>query len=132
MNTLLDNYDAMHLVNSKDMLVPGSFVPNQGGIVKSGISSILIKGYGSRIIRKILDRARGPGTEDLVLSRVALVKGFHVNIVSEALLLKQNVWYSSYNCSLNYSEPGNSVIVKKLKRRFQLVFIEYKLLNSCS
>jgi len=53
-----------------------------------------------------------------VLLRVALIKGFHVNIVSEALLLKQNVWYSSYNCSLNYSKLRNSVIVKKLKRRF--------------
>ena len=57
MNTLLNNYDAMHLVNNKDMLVPGSFVPNQGGIIKLGILSILIKGYGSRIIQKILDRA---------------------------------------------------------------------------
>jgi hypothetical protein len=118
MSTLLDNCGAMHLVNSKDMLILGSFVPNQGGIVELGILSILIKGYGSRIIRKILDRAQGLGTEDLVLSRVALVKGFHVNIVSEALLLKQNVWYSSYNCFLNYGELGNSVMVKKLERCF--------------
>jgi hypothetical protein len=57
MSTLLDNYGAMHLVNSKDMLVLGSFVLNQGSIVKLGILSILIKGYGSKIIQKILDRA---------------------------------------------------------------------------
>ena len=27
-STLLDNYSVIHLVNSKDILVPGSFVPN--------------------------------------------------------------------------------------------------------
>jgi hypothetical protein len=53
-----------------------------------------------------------------VLLRVVLIKGFHVNIVSEAFFLKQNVWYSSYNYSLNYSELRNSIIIKKLKRRF--------------
>jgi len=42
-------------------------------------------------MRKILDGAWGLGMEDLVLLKVALVKGFHVNIVLEALLLKQNV-----------------------------------------
>jgi len=56
-STLLDNYSIIYLVNSKDMLILGSFVPNQGGIIKLGILSILIKGYGSRIIQKILDRA---------------------------------------------------------------------------
>jgi hypothetical protein len=131
-STLLDNCGAMHLVNSKDLLEPGSFVPNKDSIVESGISSIPIEGYGSRIMRKVIDGVRGPGTEDLVLSEVALVEGFHVNIVSEALLLKQSVWYSGYDCSLNYGEPGDSVMVKKLERRFQLVFMEYKPLNSCS
>ena len=63
----------------------------KGSIVESGVSSILIEGYGSRIMQGVIDRARGLGTEDLVLLEVALVESFYVNIVLEALLLKQNV-----------------------------------------
>ena len=67
-----------------------------------------------------------------MLLEVALVEGFHVNIVLEALLLEKKVWYSSFNCTFKYKEPSNSIVIKKLERRFQLVFVEYKRLSSYS
>ena len=70
--------------------------------------------------------------EDLVLLEVALVKGFYMNIVLKALLLKKKVQYSSFNCTFKYKEPSNSIIIKKLECYFQLVFVEYKRLSSYS
>jgi hypothetical protein len=43
------------------------------------------------VISRIIDRARGLVTEDLVLSNIVVVKGFYVNIMSEARLLKASV-----------------------------------------
>ena len=43
------------------------------------------------MISRIIDRVQGLVTEDLVLSDVVVVEGFHVNIVSEARLLKAGV-----------------------------------------
>ena len=131
-STLLDNCGSMHLVNSPDLLDPGSFERTKGRTVEAGVSSIPISGFGKRTMKNLLNGARGPGTEDLVLSEVALVEGFHVNIVSEALLLEKKVWYSGFDCTLKYGEPSNSVVIKKLERRFQLVFVEYKRLSSYS
>ena len=58
-STLLNNYSAIHLVNSKDLLELGSFVPKKGSIVELGVSNIPIKDYGSRIIQGVIDGARG-------------------------------------------------------------------------
>ena len=47
---------------------------------------MLIIGRGKRVIKNVFNGARGPLTVDLELQEVAVVEGFHVNIVSEALL----------------------------------------------
>jgi hypothetical protein len=126
-STLLDNCGAVHLVNSKEMLVPGSFRKSGAAdFVDAGTQSIPIIGRGSRVIKNCLAGEKGPDTQDLVLSNVAVIEGFHVNIVSEALLLKAGLWFSGKDCTLRWGELGNSVVMKQLERRANLVFFEYK------
>ncbi len=92
MSTLIDNYGATHLVNSKDLLKPGSFIKvitNES--VKAGLSALLILGRGTHIIKRTLNSASGPIIADLILKNIIIVKGFHVNIVLEAYLRELGV-----------------------------------------
>jgi hypothetical protein len=91
-STLLDNCRAMHLVNSKDKLVPGLFsLARAGQVVKAGLSQLSIIKYRKRVIKGIFDSAKGLGTVDLELSKVVVVDSFYINIVLEAYLLKAGV-----------------------------------------
>jgi hypothetical protein len=49
-----------------------------------------------------------------------------MNIVSEARLLKANVWYYRLNCSLRFRTERNSITLIKLTRKYNLVFIKFK------
>jgi hypothetical protein len=98
--------------------------------VEAGLSSLLIIGRGTRVLKGLLDRAYGEGTEDLTLTDVAIIEGFYVNIVSEARLLLLGVWYNGYDCSLCYRDALENVVLKKLERKFNLVFIEFKELST--
>ncbi|KAH8598601.1 hypothetical protein B0O99DRAFT_506280, partial [Bisporella sp. PMI_857] len=130
-STLLDNCGAMHLVNAKELLEPGSFKEaTSDECVEAGSSYLPILGRGKRRIKNALAGKRGPNTEDLVLSDVAVVDGFHVNIVSEARLRDAGVWYTGFDCSLRFGTEEENVVLKKLERRFNIVFLEYKLLSS--
>jgi hypothetical protein len=130
-STLLDNCGAMHLVNDKSLLEPGSFKPaGPHEFVECGSSSLPITGRGKRVIKSILNAAQGPRTEDLELNDVAVVEGFHVNIVSEARLLKAGVWYHGLDCSLRFGTERNSVTLMELTRKYNLVFIEFKPLST--
>ena len=132
LSTLFDNCGAIHLVNDKSLLDPGSFVKARGlEHVQAGSSSLPIIGRGTRVLKGLLNGARGEGTEDLTLTDVAVVEGFYVNIVSEARLLQSGVWYHGYDCSLRYGDALENVVLKKLERKFNLVFIEFKELSSC-
>ena len=91
-STLLNNYRATNLINSKDLLVLGSFVKlTSDNFIKYSTSSLLVLGYRKRVIKNILNSAYSERTEDLVLLEVAIIKGFYVNIVSEARLLNIKV-----------------------------------------
>ena len=59
--------------------------------VEARTSSLPIIGRGKRVLKNVLDRARGLNTKDLVLSDVVVVEGFHVNIVLEARLRQVGV-----------------------------------------
>ena len=75
----------MHLVNSKELLNPVTFVKGRiNDYVEAGTTSLLILGRGTRIIRNVIHGPNGLKTEDLILRNIVIVKGFHVNIVSEA------------------------------------------------
>lgn len=86
-STIFNNRAALHLVNSVEMLMPGSFKPAKTlQTVEAGTQAFPIKGVGQRVMKGALNGARGERTEDLTLNDVAVVEGFHLNIVSEARL----------------------------------------------
>ncbi|RYC53684.1 hypothetical protein CHU98_g12525, partial [Xylaria longipes] len=125
-STVLDNCGALHLVNNKDLLEEGSFVLSaDGDSVEAGTTSFPIIGRGRRIICNVLASAQGKDKSNLILEDVALVEGFHVNIVSEARLRDKEIWYCGLDCSLRYGSLQASVLMKELTRKHNLVFLEY-------
>jgi hypothetical protein len=74
------------------LLELGSFVKalfNKYIEVKS--SSLLILRRSIKVIKKAINGAAGPNIKDLRLSDIIVIKGFYVNIVSEACLNKIRV-----------------------------------------
>lgn len=58
---------------------------------------------------------------------VAYIQGFHLNIVSEALLRKTSeVWYLGLDGTLRCGTLGNNIVLAKLVNNFNLSFLEYK------
>jgi hypothetical protein len=91
-STLLDNYSAIYLVNSKDLLKLGSFVKALfNKCVEAGSSSLPILGRGTKVIKKAINGAISPNIKDLRLSDVIVIKGFYINIVFKACLNKIGV-----------------------------------------
>jgi hypothetical protein len=77
----------MHLVNNKDLFKPKSFIKvitNKS--IKAGLSMLLILGYGTYIIKRILNSALGPIIINLILKNIIIVKGFYINIILKAYL----------------------------------------------
>lgn len=125
-STILDNGAATHLVNNKDLLVPGSFISSDGiETVEAGTQAFPIAGRGARLLKNALNGARGRNTEDLLLQDVVLVEGFHVNIVSEARLNEKKVWYLGLDCTLRVGTLERSIVLAKLRRAHNLTFLEY-------
>ncbi len=126
-STLLNNYRAVYLVNSKEMLVPGLFRKlGVADFVNIGTQSILIISRGLRVIKNYLVGEKGPNTQDLVLLNIVVIEGFYINIILEALLLKAGLWFSRKDYILKQGELGNSVVIKQLERYINLVFFKYK------
>jgi hypothetical protein len=89
-STLLDNCGTMYLVNSKNLINSGTFIKAKiNNYVKAGITSLPIIGYGTRIIKNVVNRPMGPRTKDLILYDIIVIKGFHMNIISEACLAEK-------------------------------------------
>ena len=129
--TLLDNCGATHLVNNKALLVEGSLVKSSpDDEVESGTQILPVLGRGRRLLKNALHGENGRFTEDLELVDVAVVEGFHVNIIAEAALLKKGIWCSGYDATLRFGSVEESVVVRELERKFNLVFFEYKPLSN--
>jgi hypothetical protein len=127
LSTILDGGGAVHLVNDRDLLVPGSFRPAKSSdCVDAGTQSLPVSGYGDRILKCVFNGDDGPKTKDLTLKDVRVVEGFHVNIVSEAKLRTAGVWYMGYDSTLRFGSAENSIILAQLTVRHNLSFIEYK------
>jgi hypothetical protein len=91
-STLINNCGAMHLINNKDLLKPNLFIKSSiNKSVKAGLSALPIIGRGTRVIRRALNGELGIVTADLILKDVAIIKGFYINIISEAYLLELGV-----------------------------------------
>ena len=84
-STLLDNYSAIHLINSKDLLKLRSFVKALfNKCIKAGSSSLLILEYSIKVIKKAINKAISLNIKDLHLFDIIIVKGFYINIVFKA------------------------------------------------
>jgi hypothetical protein len=82
---LLDNYKAIYLVNSKDLLKPGLFVKaSYNKCVKAGSLSLLILGYSIKVIRRALNNISSLSLANLVLNDIIVIKDFYINIILEA------------------------------------------------
>ena len=82
---LLDNYSAIYLVNSKDLLKLRSFIKaSYNKCIKAGSLSLLILKYSKRVIKKALNSVASINSEDLVLLNAIVIKGFYINIIFEA------------------------------------------------
>jgi hypothetical protein len=82
----------MHLVNSKDLLELGSFIKALfNKCVEARSSSLLIFKRGIKVIKKAINKAISLNIKDLRLSDIIIIKGFYINIVSEAYLNKIRV-----------------------------------------
>jgi hypothetical protein len=129
-STILDNGAAIHLVNTQSLLVAGSFKKSAHlETVEAGTQAFPISGRGTRVIKNVVHGERGERTEDLTLHQVAVVEGFHVNIVSEARLKTSNVWYLGLDETLRKGTLAKNVVLMSLQRHHNLTFIEYNLLN---
>jgi hypothetical protein len=83
-------------------------------------------GRGTRTIKiYILNGRNGPCTEDLVLTNVALVPGFHVNVVSEARLRESGLWGSGFDGTLGWGTMEASTVMARLQCRFNLTFLQF-------
>ncbi|KAK3897366.1 hypothetical protein C8A05DRAFT_39082 [Staphylotrichum tortipilum] len=130
---LLDNCGALHVVNDKSCLLPGTFVEaEEGDRAEAGTTDFPILGRGTWLLKNVLRGPDGPNTADLELTNVAVVENFHVNIISEARLLTSNVWYCGLDCTLRVGTLSSNTVIKQLVRKVNLVFFEYNPLFSCS
>jgi hypothetical protein len=59
--------------------------------IEASSFSFLILRRGKRVIKKVLNSIASPNSEDLTLSDIIIIKGFYINIISEAQLNKARV-----------------------------------------
>jgi hypothetical protein len=91
-STLLDNCSAIYLVNSKELLKLRSFIKiAYNKCVEAGSFSLPILRHSKRVIKKVLNSIASPNSEDLTLTNIIIIKGFYINIISEARLNKAKV-----------------------------------------
>jgi hypothetical protein len=127
--TLFDNCGALYLVNSKDLIMAGTFRSSgPNNIVEAGTQSIPVVSRRIRLIKGILNRLNSPKTVNLKLLNIVVVEGFYTNIVSEALLRKKGLWFNRLDNTLRFGTEENNKIIATLIRRLNLIFLEYKLL----
>ena len=85
LSTLLNNYNAMYLVNNKELLDPVTFIKGRiNNYVEVRTMSLLILRHSTHIIRNIIHGLNKLKTKDLILYNIIIIKGFHVNIISKA------------------------------------------------
>jgi hypothetical protein len=131
MSTILDSGAAVHLVNDRDLLEPGTFKPaTSTQCIDAGTQSLPISGTGTRVLKGIFNGKKGPHTEDLTLTDVRVVEGFHVNIVSSHKLKLGGAWYMGLDDTLRHGAAEDGTILMRLHRDHNLIFMEYKPVRS--
>jgi hypothetical protein len=78
------------LVNSKDLINSSTFIKAKiNNYIEAEITSFPIIRYSIRIIKNIVNRFSGLYTKDLILYNIIVIKGFYINIISEACLAEK-------------------------------------------
>jgi hypothetical protein len=91
-STLLNNYSAIYLINSKDLLKLKSFVKALfNKYIKVRSSSFPIFKRGIKVIKKAINGAISLNIKDLHLFNIIIIKGFYNNIIFKAYLNKIRV-----------------------------------------
>jgi hypothetical protein len=130
-STLLASCGGMHLVNSSDLLEPGTFRETPGEYFESSKVTFKVIGRGTRVLRKILNGANGAQTEDLVLNNVAVIENLLFNLVSLSCLRKAGAWYCGFNGTLRFGKKmEQSVILAQVVRKHNLAFLQYNPLGN--
>ena len=84
-STLLNNYSAIHLINSKELLKLKSFIKvAYNKCIKAGSFSFLILRYNKKVIKKVLNSVTSLNLENLTLLNIIVIKGFYINIIFKA------------------------------------------------
>jgi hypothetical protein len=80
-STILNNSAAINLINNKIKLKLRSFIKASGlGVtIKYSTQRLLIISYRTYILKGVFNQ----GKRDLILNNIAIIKGFHTNIISE-------------------------------------------------
>ncbi|KAK0706404.1 hypothetical protein B0T26DRAFT_806186 [Lasiosphaeria miniovina] len=132
-SVIFDTGASIHVVNSKAMLVPGTFTPSTGDdSVQVGDSHLAIDGRGTWVIKKILNGPEGKNTLDLTLSNVAVITGFHVNIVSSVILKrKADMWYHGFDNTVRFGPSERNKVITSLIVMYDLLVIQYNDISSC-
>jgi hypothetical protein len=129
-STLFNNYNAIHLVNDKERLDKGSFVKLLVElVVEVGTFVLLISRRGTCTFKGLFNRRNGKRV-NLVLRDVVVVKGFYINIVSEAFLFKKGVWVYRLDLTLRVGTKQENVVLIKLKHMYKVNFFKYKLIST--
>jgi hypothetical protein len=127
---LFDNYNTIHLVNNKERLDKGSFVKSPVElVVKARTFILLITRRGTRTFKRLFNK-RDSKRVNLVLRDVAVVKGFYINIVLEALLFKKGVWVYRLDSTLCIRTKQENIVLIKLKYIYKVNFLKYKLIST--
>jgi hypothetical protein len=91
-STLLNNYSAIYLINSKELLKVKSFIKvAYNKCIEANSFSFPILRYNKRVIKKVLNSIASSNLEDLTLLDIIIIKGFYINIISKARLNKVKV-----------------------------------------
>jgi hypothetical protein len=53
----------------------------------------------------------GPYIKDLILYNIIVIKGFHINIISEARLAEKKAWYYRYNFIVRLEDYKENIIL---------------------
>jgi len=78
------------LVNSKNLINSSTFIKAKiNNYIKVEITSFLITRYNTYIIKNIVNRSIKLYTKDLIFYNIIVIKGFYINIISEACLVKK-------------------------------------------
>jgi hypothetical protein len=129
-STLFNNCSVTHLVNNKERLNKGSFVKLLVElVVEVGTFMLLITRRSTRTFKGLFNKRDGKRV-NLVLRDVAVIKGFYINIVSEALLFEKGVWVYRLDLTLCIRIKQENIVLIKLKRIYRVNFLEYKPIST--